>query len=170
MDREMVPAGRWSLDEPCYPFASRRLAACRLPIRASANKSAPPKSTQRIPSPTPVGESEGPEVESAVKSVGPVSDAPSPGAVDASPVSVVVVVVVGATVVEVVDTDVVVVGATVVEVADCGLVVVVVARTCARVVVVVVVVVGRVAEVVVAEDVAGVVDVEGLVVTGVTWT
>lgn len=123
-------------------------------------------------SPTPVGESEEADVESAVKSVGPVFDAPFPGDVDASPASVVVVVVVGATVVEVVDTDVVVMGATVVEVVDCGVVVVVVARTCARAVVVVVVVVvgGRVVEVVVAGEGSAVVDVEGLVVAGVIWT
>ena len=120
-------------------------------------------------SPTPVGESEEADVESAVKSVGPVFDAPFPGDVDASPVSVVVVVVVGATVVEVVDTDVVVVGATVVEVVDCGVVVVVVARTCARAVVVVVVV-GRVVEVVVTGEDSAIVDVEGLVVAGVIWT
>jgi hypothetical protein len=56
------------------------------------NKRPAPKSTQKIPSPTPLRDSEEPEVESAVKSVGPVSDAAFPEDVDVSVVLVVVVV------------------------------------------------------------------------------
>jgi hypothetical protein len=50
--------GTWSVDEPCYLGALRRLAAFCRPIRAIANNSAPPKATQRMTSPTPVGEGE----------------------------------------------------------------------------------------------------------------
>lgn len=84
-----------------------------MPIRQTTNKSAPPRTAQKIHSPTPVSASEEPEAESAVKSVEPASEAAFPEGVDASLV-------------------------TGVEVVDCETAVVVVARASVRRVVTVV--------------------------------